>query len=138
MNIQFKNIILNLITFVMFATSLLAQATASLSVRHDFNGSVIPDTSGAMNPNGSLTQGRDGILYGTTQNNFRGAITGNGTIFKVSPDGTKFTHLHTFNNITEGRLPLSGLILGSDGNFYGTSESRRSFWHSLQNDNKWY
>lgn len=122
--VKSKNIILNLITLVLFATSLLAQAAVSLSVRHDFTTSVTPsDASGATGPNGSLVQGRDGVLYGTTFTNSRGAITSSGTIFRVSPDGTTFTHLHTFNNITEGRFPLSGLIQGSDGNFYGTTAS---------------
>jgi uncharacterized repeat protein (TIGR03803 family) len=44
----------------------------------------------------------------------------NGTIFKITPDGT-FTTLHQFA-FNEGTGPTAPLVLGVDGNFYGTSE----------------
>lgn len=48
-----------------------------------------------------------------------------GTIFKVTADGV-LTTLHTFNG-TDGTAPHTGLILASDGNFYGTTSSGGSY-----------
>jgi uncharacterized repeat protein (TIGR03803 family) len=70
-----------------------------------------------------LTLGNDGNFYGMTQ---RGGIyaqssgAGNGTIFKVTPDGAP-TLLAAFN-YTNGSYPYAALTLGSDGNFYGTTQ----------------
>jgi uncharacterized repeat protein (TIGR03803 family) len=75
-----------------------------------------------------LVRGTDGNFYGTA------AYGGNlvscdtvaypynpscGTVFKVTPTGT-LTTLHLFDS-TDGAWPLSGVIQGSDGNFYGTT-----------------
>ncbi len=76
-------------------------------------------------PNGQLAEGPDGYLYGTTM--FGGAVrpeggTGGGVFFKVSKTET-FQNLHTFCNAgtcDEGITP-SGLVLGRDGKFYGTT-----------------
>ena len=46
-----------------------------------------------------------------------------GSIFKITPTGV-FTELHDFNHLAtnnDGDNPYAGLILGSDGNFYGTT-----------------
>jgi uncharacterized repeat protein (TIGR03803 family) len=72
-------------------------------------------TNGAA-PEASLTIGPDGNFYGTTEGN---AIN-NGSIFKVTPDGS-LTTLILFNG-TNGALPLAPLTVGQDGNFYGTTE----------------
>lgn len=48
--------------------------------------------------------------------------TGCGTVFRVSPQGV-FTTLHAFcvdSTCSDGMIP-SALVLGSDGNFYGTT-----------------
>lgn len=57
------------------------------------------------------------------------ARIGNGTIFRLAPDGT-FTTLHVFadddtqaNNPAEGKQPLSGLLQASDGNLYGVTSA---------------
>jgi len=63
---------------------------------------------------GSLLQGRDGNLYGTTD--FGGAY-GFGTVFKISSDGV-LTTVVSFND-TNASGPYS-LMQASDGNFYGT------------------
>jgi uncharacterized repeat protein (TIGR03803 family) len=64
-----------------------------------------------------LAQGRDGNLYGTTV----GGGHGGGIVFRITPSG-KFKVLHTFLfDNTEGGVPFSGLVLGSDGGFYGTT-----------------
>jgi uncharacterized repeat protein (TIGR03803 family) len=43
-----------------------------------------------------------------------------GTVFKITPSGT-LTTLHSFDK-TDGANPAAGLIQGTDGNFYGTTE----------------
>ena len=63
-----------------------------------------------------LIQGTDGNFYGTTT--FGGA-NGQGTVFRITPDGT-LTTLHSFAG-TDGCCSHAGLIQGTDGNFYGTT-----------------
>lgn len=68
---------------------------------------------------GPIVQGRNGSLYGTTQGS--GAAS-HGTVFEVTLSGT-LTTLHNFcslRNCTDGYQP-TGVTLGSDGNFYGTT-----------------
>jgi len=63
-------------------------------------------------PRGTLVEGTDGNLYGTT---YGAGGKNNGMIFKITPGGT-FTTLHS-----GGGTFQVGLTLGTDGNFYGTS-----------------
>lgn len=66
-----------------------------------------------------LVQGTDGQLYGATYN---GGSHGMGTAFKVTTAGV-FTLLHSFaGGASDGANPTGGLTLGSDGNFYGTTQ----------------
>ena len=77
-------------------------------------------------PEGPLTQGLDGNLYGLAI--FGGANSG-GTAFQLTTTGTLVT-LYSFcaqANCTDGQHPTSGLILASDGNFYGTTGSGGAF-----------
>jgi uncharacterized repeat protein (TIGR03803 family) len=74
-------------------------------------------------PVGGLVEGPDGNLYGTTEEG--GAYTnqyaeGLGTIYRVTPKG-EITTLVSFDG-TNGLLPVAGLTLASDGNFYGTTQ----------------
>jgi uncharacterized repeat protein (TIGR03803 family) len=73
-------------------------------------------TNGAF-PVGTLTQGTDGSLYGVT---FSGGAQPYGTFFKVTTNGV-FTTLHELAQPSEGYSPSGTLILGPDGNFYGTT-----------------
>jgi uncharacterized repeat protein (TIGR03803 family) len=66
---------------------------------------------------GSVAQGRDGNLYGTT---FAGGSIGAGTVFRITPAGI-VTVLSDLGG-DAGQAPLSGLTLGRDGNFYGTTQ----------------
>src|ERR1700685_3871443 len=70
-------------------------------------------------PNAPLAQGTDGDLYGTTQN---GPWPSNGFAFKMTLAGTfsTFDYACTTNYCTGGK-PYAGLVLASDGNFYGTT-----------------
>jgi len=64
------------------------------------------------------TPGSSGALYCTT---LSGGANGLGTVFSITTSG-KFTLLHTFaGGSTDGGFDIGGVILGSDGNFYGTS-----------------
>jgi uncharacterized repeat protein (TIGR03803 family) len=80
-------------------------------------------------PEAGLVQGPNGNYYGTT--NWGGAGVGSecfngsigcGTVFEITTSGT-LTTIYSFcsqTNCTDGSLPRS-LILGTDGNFYGTT-----------------
>lgn len=68
----------------------------------------------------TVTQGIDGSLYGIT---IQGGTSNSGTVFKIARSG-KLTTLHSFcplNNCSDGTWPSEGLVLASDGNFYGTT-----------------
>jgi uncharacterized repeat protein (TIGR03803 family) len=72
------------------------------------------------NPYAALVQGPDGNFYGTTS--FGGPNFG-GTVFKITPQGA-LTTLHTFCPTplcADGAFPYAGLVIGTDGNFYGTT-----------------
>jgi uncharacterized repeat protein (TIGR03803 family) len=71
---------------------------------------------------GTLIQAADGNFFGTTYSGGTGNL---GTIFKMTPSGV-LTTLYDFcpvpQNCTSSAQPVAGLIQGSDGNFYGTTE----------------
>ncbi len=103
-----------LVPAVLATGSAQAQAFTTLA---DFQGSA----NGADPSFGDLIQGTDGNNYGTT---VRGGVYDQGTVFKVTPDGT-VTTLYTFcsqTNCTDGAKPLAGLVQVGE-NFYGTTES---------------
>jgi uncharacterized repeat protein (TIGR03803 family) len=71
------------------------------------------------NPICSLVFGTDGNLYGTAP--FGGSVSGSGTAFRVTTAGS-FTLLYSFQNYATGvGANPNGLVLGLDGNFYGTA-----------------
>jgi uncharacterized repeat protein (TIGR03803 family) len=82
------------------------------NVIHDFT-----NGSGGATPWGGVVEGPDGNFYGTAA---AGGINNAGIVYKITPAG-KFTNLHSFNFLVDGGSPLSGLALGTDKNFYGTS-----------------
>jgi uncharacterized repeat protein (TIGR03803 family) len=91
-------------------------ASAQISVLYNFGvGSNDPTHPG---PPGLLAQGQDGNLYTTAP---LGGVLGSGSVFDVTPTGT-LTRLYDFDyHGTGATSPESGLTLGTDGNFYGTT-----------------
>ena len=105
-------------SLVIFGPPARAQSWGEV-VLHSFAG-----TDGE-NPSASLTQGRDGNFYGTTQGAGAnvGGTNANGTVFKITPSG-RLTTLYSFcsrGNCADGAHPKTGLTQGGDGNFYGTT-----------------
>ncbi len=79
-------------------------------------------TGGAVPAGGVVLSGN--FLYGTAN---KGGSSDNGTVFKMNPDGTGLTILHSFTATTDsansdGANPFGGVIL-SDDILYGTTRA---------------
>ena len=101
-----------------YGTVFQMTTNGTLTTLVSFNG-----TNNGSYPLATLTMGQDGNFYGTTHqggdldlNNKRGF----GTIFRVTTNG-QLTTLVYFNG-ANGASPTT-LTLGSDGNFYGLTDS---------------
>jgi uncharacterized repeat protein (TIGR03803 family) len=71
-------------------------------------------------PQGGVTLGTDGNLYGTTEG---GGIYGYGTVFKITPAG-KLTTLYSFpSDTTNGASPIYPVFEGTTGDFYGVTSA---------------
>jgi uncharacterized repeat protein (TIGR03803 family) len=70
-------------------------------------------------PNAPLVLGTDGAFYSTSYNDGGGLASG--AVYQFSAAGV-VTVLHGFNDTPDGNIPNGGLVLGGDGNFYGTTE----------------
>ena len=100
------------------ATAILAPAQGpSLITLYSFGGG----TDGANPAFVNLVQGKDGMLYGTTQVSSGTA----GTVFKIATTPSTPTTLHRFCTqgypCPDGASPYAGLLLASNGMFYGTT-----------------
>ena len=101
------------VALVFCASAVLASAQTFTTLAN-FNGA-----NGANPDLMTLVQGRDGTLYGTT---FSGGANDQGTVFNVTLAGS-VTVLHSFGGGgTDGSIPVAGLIVGADGNLYGTTQ----------------
>jgi uncharacterized repeat protein (TIGR03803 family) len=95
--------------------------SGTVTTLHTFSG------SDGSTPVGSMVQAANGYLYGVTLTGGTGVsracgeFGSCGTIFKISAGGT-FTTVHDFAG-TDGANPYAGLVLGSDGNLYGTTSN---------------
>ncbi len=73
------------------------------------------------NPLAGLVHGLDGNFYGTTEFGGNEGLYGPaGTVFAISTNGV-LTSLYAFSGFDDGANPTAGLVLGSDGLFYGTT-----------------
>jgi uncharacterized repeat protein (TIGR03803 family) len=106
---------------VCFASALFAAMTATSLAQ--FKTLVNFDAANGSYPGYmSLAQGTDGNLYGTTEES--AGSYGAGTVFKMTPSGeitTIYTFCQTSSNCSDGAFPYAGLLLGTDGVFYGTT-----------------
>lgn len=77
------------------------------------------------NPEGTLVEGDDGNLYGTTRDttvpaaNYGFHWFGYGTVFRITTNGA-LTTLIRFNE-TNGAAPRAGLVVDQGGDLYGTT-----------------
>ena len=98
---------------VLWLTSSAPVCAQTFNNLVNFNG-----TNGFEPLYGSLAQGRDGNLWGTT---CQGGANSLGTVFSMTPSGT-LTTIYNFGSTTgDGSCPYAPPILGTDGNFYGTT-----------------
>ncbi|HLV81249.1 MAG TPA: choice-of-anchor tandem repeat GloVer-containing protein [Chthonomonadaceae bacterium] len=95
--------------------------SGAFTILHQFSGSIT--SSDGAYPYGGLTLGNDGGFYGTT---FAGGAYGKGTIYRITSGGD-FVPLHSFNPGNNEGQQAGTLTLGSDGNFYGVTESGGDF-----------
>jgi uncharacterized repeat protein (TIGR03803 family) len=100
------------------AATAIASPAQTFTSLVSFNG-----TDGSVPFTGPLVQGFDGNLYGTTLYgptlcDYDTGTVGCGTVFKLSSAGA-LTTIYDFNYTQWS--PEAGLVLGTDGNFYGTT-----------------
>jgi uncharacterized repeat protein (TIGR03803 family) len=90
------------------------------TILHNFG--AIPNDGNQ--PQGALIMDKQNNLYGTTCTggaNDIGDGGGNGTVFKLSPDGTE-TILYNFGaDNNDGSVPRAGVVMDSKGNLYGST-----------------
>ena len=97
-----------------YGTVFKVTPSGSFTLLYSFTGG-----SDGARPERPLALGTDGNFYGTT---WTGGAMSNGTVFKITPSG-QFTSLYSFSGDRDGAKPVSTLVQGSDGNFYGTTYS---------------
>jgi uncharacterized repeat protein (TIGR03803 family) len=86
------------------------------------------DQTDGSSPLAGLIQAKDGNFYGTT--NFGGSGSGCsggcGTVFKMT-SAAKLTTLYSFDEKQGAYGPYGGLVPGTDGNLYGTTQDNLVF-----------
>jgi uncharacterized repeat protein (TIGR03803 family) len=98
-------------------TSALASSAQTFTSLLSFNG-----TNGAYPYYVYLVQGTDGNLYGTASS---GGVNNGGTVFKITTAGNLTTRYNfcSLTSCADGSEPAAGLVLASNGTFYGTTLS---------------
>jgi uncharacterized repeat protein (TIGR03803 family) len=105
-------------TVMLFGFAALSSSAQTFSNVVSFN-----ESDGQFPFEAPLLQGADGNFYGTT---LAGGAHGEGTVFKLTSAG-ELTTLYSFCSktssgvCTDGASPEGGLIQGTNGNFYGTT-----------------
>src|ERR1700683_5270619 len=104
------------VLFLVCAAAAIAAPAQTLTNLFTFN------RTDGWDPVAPLVQGIDGNFYGVTYQGGAGANPA-GTVFKVTPAGglTTLDNFCTQSNGADGSTPASGLVLATDGNFYGTA-----------------
>jgi len=102
---------------------------SNYQVLHTFSALPYPSTnSDGAHPLAGVTQGSDGVLYGTAT---YGGAYGWGVVFKVNPDGSNFQVIHAFTRGNDGGYPYAGVIQGSDRALYGTTYFGGAFGYGV-------
>jgi uncharacterized repeat protein (TIGR03803 family) len=82
------------------------------------------DSHQGVAPGGKLAFDQQGNVYGTAREggtNRYLVTAGDGTLFKLSPDGTE-TDLYNFGaDSADGIGPIGGVVIDADGNLYGVT-----------------
>jgi uncharacterized repeat protein (TIGR03803 family) len=102
----------------LYVLFLFCSLTSSGSPAQVFKSLANFEGSDGEYPLAKLTQGVDGSLYGTTND----GSDNDGTVFKITRAGA-LTTIYSFctsSGCPDGSHP-NGLVLGTDGNFYGTT-----------------
>jgi uncharacterized repeat protein (TIGR03803 family) len=106
---------------ILLSCALATQAQIAESTLHSFCSQVAnASCSDGSGPAGDLIQASDGLLYGTTQT---GGAHASGAVFAMNTAGA-LTTVYSFcaqAKCADGQQPESGVIEGTDGNFYGTT-----------------
>ena len=105
-------------------------ADGTVTVLHAFTGVLVrtgeplPTTAmDGLQPGAGLVQAPDGNLYGVAGGG--GGFAG-GTAFVVTKAGV-YTQLYAFAGVAEGGSPTATLIVGPDGNLWGTAQYGGTF-----------
>jgi uncharacterized repeat protein (TIGR03803 family) len=104
------------------AFSALCAATVAASPAQTFTVLKFFDGTNGSLPFGSLVEGVDANLYGTT---YEGGADGLGTVFKFTLRGG-IDPLYSFcvsTGCPDGNGPMAGLLLGLSDDFYGVTET---------------
>jgi uncharacterized repeat protein (TIGR03803 family) len=110
----------------IFLVAAFCLAAAIASSAQAFTSLFSFDGANGAYPQVGLVQGIHGGLYGSTQ---AGGSYNSGTIFEVTTGG-ELTTLHSFCSPTDcndGYNPSPGLVLATDGNFYGMTMAGGAF-----------
>jgi uncharacterized repeat protein (TIGR03803 family) len=94
-------------------------AAGKLTVLHSF----ADNGTDGVEPVAGLVQGTDGNLYGVTE---EGGTSAWGTIFSISPKGTGYSTLYSFDGTT-GLIPEVALLQHTNGLFYGLTSGGGPF-----------
>src|SRR5579859_127772 len=111
-----------------FAFAVLLYVVAGIAAHaQTFTTLAIFNGTNGEEPIGPLVQGLNGNFYGTTYLGGTNCTSngGCGTVFEITPLG-KLATLYSFclqANCTDGEIPAGGLVLATNGNFYGTTGS---------------
>ncbi len=83
------------------------------------------DYSGLLAYRSTLARDSAGNLYGTAGygGDFANCVYGCGTVYELTPsaNGWIYTELYAFTGLSDGSLPVGGVVIDGDGNIYGTS-----------------
>jgi len=97
--------------------ALLGVALIAMSGATSHAQRIAADGSGPVS--GVVLNSNDGNLYGLT---YYGGAYNNGVLYKINPNGSSYTVLHSFvGDVNEGSNPVGTLFVGADHNIYGVT-----------------